>query len=428
MLIYKRFIIFITFIVMTSFSRVCPMAESKKAMSILVAVIGSAGGDIKHLAESAAVHLEKGSQFDVSIQSLPKQPETNAEIEKLFEEGFLIVIFLKWSQEKDFLEWRIYEKIYKNGKLEIRMDNGQKMFNPSSYRLADSLWQALKAQKSCFSSKLAWIKRSKNKFGKTISDIIVADYEGLNKKCISSINGVYVGLSWSPENGRASLYCSEFQFANVKLNHIFLTGIKHVVVDRAGTCIGVSIGADGNRAIYGLSGSIWSCEYDEKSKKSIHKCIINNTGNNFSAKIVSDSKILYCTDNSGFPGPQICMFNILNKSVENITDSGYCVGPAYSPINNKIAYSKRVDDYMQLFVYDMKRAVHTQISFDSADKIDCCWSSCGRYLIFCYQNKNISKIGIINVNLSLKENVVFVTSDDEYCCCPSWSPNFINLL
>lgn len=402
--------------------------EPKKAMPILIVVIGNTGSNIKSLAELVAGHLEKGKQLDVSVQSLANQPTTNIEIEKLFEEGFLIVIFLKESEEKDFLEWRIYEKVYKDSKPEIKMDKGQKMFSPSAYRLADSLWQALKFQKSCFSSKLAWIERSKNKFGKMVSKIIVADYEGLDQKCINSVNGIYVGLSWSPENTKASVYCSEFQFSNVKLNHIFLTGKKHTVIDRPGTCIGVSISSDGNKAIYCLSGKIWSCEYDEKTKKSTHKCLIDNAGNNFSAKIISDNKILYCADNSRFPGPQICIFNTLNKSIENITSSGYCVGPAYSPINNKIAYSKRVDEYMQLFVYDIKKAMHTQISFDSADKIDCCWSPCGRYLIFCYQNKNISKIGMMNINLSLKESITFVTSDDEYCCCPCWSSNFFNIL
>ena len=108
-----------------------------------------------------------------------------------------------------------------------------------------------------------------------------------------------------------------------------------------------------------------------------------------------------------------------------MSDSGYCVGPAYCHQNGKIAYSKKIDGYMQLFIYNPKDQSHQQITFDNADKIDCNWSACGRYLIFCFQNKNISKIGIINVNLKLNEKVFFVTSDSEWACCPAWSPNIL---
>ena len=74
---------------------------------------------------------------------------------------------------------------------------------------------------------------------------------------------------------------------------------------------------------------------------------------------------------------------------------------------------------MQLWVYDCVSKKHQQLTFDEGNKIDCCWSPCGNYLVYCFSHKRESRIVLMHVALKVKS---VITPAGEHCSSPSWSP------
>ena len=115
----------------------------------------------------------------------------------------------------------------------------------------------------------------------------------------------------------------------------------------------------------------------------------------------------------------IAKYNSKDRSTTLLTKEGYCVGPSYCSCTNKLAFSKRINEVMQLCVYDIKRGKETQLAFDLGNKIDCSWSPCGRYIVFCYQRKRTRRIVVIHVAMKQR---TYITPAHAICSCPAWSP------
>lgn len=238
--------------------------------------------------------------------------------------------------------------------------------------------------------------------------------------------GTYVGLYWHHDTSNPCLFCSEFTRFNVRLISANFQGRKKIVLNVPGTCVGISVAHDNNQAVYCRSGSLWRYQYNEQEQKGEHRVLIKNEGKNFTPTMLENGDIIFCSDSRKFKkdfpkarGPQICYYHAADGRTELLTQEGYCVGPSYCPRTKKVAYSKKVNGWMQLFVCDIKKRESKQITFDASNKIDCCFSPCGNYIVFCQQQGPSSRIALIHVAMKKK---TYVTGALEFCTCPSWSP------
>ncbi|GAG24868.1 unnamed protein product, partial [marine sediment metagenome] len=238
--------------------------------------------------------------------------------------------------------------------------------------------------------------------------------------------GSYVSLYWHDDIAHPCLFCSEFTKYNVRFASTNLKGRRSTVLNLKGTCVGISVSHDNNKAVYCRSGTIWLYTYNPKTKQGIHKVLISNEGKNFSPTLLPAGDVLFCSDAPSLKkgktdsrGPKIYRYNAKDRSSTLLTKEGYCVGPSYCVQNGKLAFSKRINGVMQLFVYDTKLNKETQLTFDPGNKIDCSWSPCGRYIVFCYQRERTSRVVVIHVAMKHR---TYITSAHEFCTCPAWSP------
>jgi len=360
--------------------------------------------------------LEISGQLLITAQQCD-EPKSKQDIHKLFQEGYVLALFMSTSSDKKNILWRLYdptESVMLKGRSFTK-----RSFDKLSwvYGLADILWREVMQQQSSFSSYITYSKRkSAQKFVICTNDLL-----GEQERELLSKPGIYVGLSWQLYGDIPVLFASEFTLYNVRFMSVSLEGRKKVVMNFDGTLVGISCA--GNKALYSRSGTIWSYSFDAQTKRGIHKIVVQNEGKNSSPLLLKNGDMIWCSDAPSLcaptAGPHIFYYHADTKQSDRLTTSGFCVGPAYHESSKRIVYSKRVKGQFQLFVYDMNSKVHEQLTHDHGDKISCSWSPCGNYVLFCVQEGRSSRIAVEHVKLHTR---LYVTSSSSYCSYPAWSP------
>lgn len=396
-----------------------------KAMPLLLGVSAAEDKELMSIAQILAKNLERTGQFTVTVKVI-KEPSKKSDLENLFEKGYPLQIFLHHDEDKKSIGWRLYDAA------DQHLVRGKKCPKRGAFahgyadNLADEIWPVLTSQPSSFSSKLAYVKKRTlpGQKERQSSIVCVANSDGSHEQAIIPQMGTYVSLYWHYDKNNPCIFCSEFTRHNVRFASANFFGQKRTILDLKGTCVGISL-SEANKAAYCRSGTIWEYSYDPITKQASHRILIANEGNNVSPILLPSGDIIFCSDapslvkgtKSG--GPKIYSYSARDKSITPLTKEGYCVGPSYSKVHGKLAYSKRLNGVMQLFVYDPVKQTDTQITFDGGNKIDCCWSPCGKYLVFCYRAGRTSRIAVMHVGLKKR---YYITPAHEQCSSPSWSP------
>lgn len=396
--------------------------DKKEALKILLAVIAPVEQmeKINNCCDYISDLINSTGQFSCNVKNFD-QPKNKEEITSFFKLGYPAVIFINNCDNDAALQWRLYdatEGIMVKGKKYIKQNDNNK---DAAIAVANQIIEALTGKLASFGTKISYIKRVKKNLGKQQYIICCSNLDGTDEKIILKNPGMYVGLYWH----KNALFCSEFTKYNIRLIKINQLGQKQIIFDLKGNCVGISLSDDLNNAVYCKSGNIWLYHYDPILKKSANKEIIKNDGKNISPILLANGNIIFCSDSKNLKknclnatGPQIYLYKQVEDQIENITSDGYCVGPAYNKFTNKIVYSKKINGTMQLFLIDLITKVNTQLTFDSGNKIDSCFSPCGNYIVFCFQKNNLSSIGIYNIIL---KSWKLITNSDQFCICPTWS-------
>jgi TolB protein len=397
----------------------------RQAMPLLLGVLSNDDEQLMFVAKLLAQNLERSGQFKVDISAF-KVPSKQAELEKLFDAKYPLEIFLEHDDNGSAIKWRLYDVPDKKLIKGMKYTKRGKFSHGYADNIADELWPILTSEPSSFSTKLAYVKRTAPKGKRQQSIICIANSDGSQEQVIVPKLGTYVSLYWHSDAHNPCLFCSEFTRYNVRFASANMHGRKTTVLDLKGTCVGISVSHDNNKAVYCRSGTIWLYSYDAHSRQGVHSVLISNEGKNVSPTLLNNGDVIFCSDAASLrkdkaasQGPKIYRYNAKDGTVTLLTKDGYCVGPSYCAANGKIAYSKRIDGVMQLFIYDPKRTKETQATFDAGNKIDCSWSPCGRYVVYCYQRERSSRIVMIHVAMKHR---TYITPAKEFCTCPAWSP------
>lgn len=358
--------------------------------------------------------LEWSGRFVVSVQRLESLPKRKSGIQKLFKEAYDCAFFITYNGPEKPLEWRLYDTAV------ATMIKGKKM-QASANVIATEFLYELTNEPQVFRSKIVYRKKEAKK---DKSSLWVTDFDGSHPKMILQSRRILVAPRWCNDSAYPALLFSEFTPSNVRLMMTDMQGRTAPVVDVDGTTVGVSYAPNCDDVAYCHSGDIWHYHHDKASKRGIHKKIIHEADVCACPILLKDGNIIYCSRGA------IKLYNAQTQEQSVIIGQGYCVAPAYSDVNNKIAYSKRVDGQMQLFVYDWSNGIHTQVTFSSpkisssdyrSNKLDPCWAPDGIHLVFCWERKDQSRIAILN---TLTKEYTFITDENEHCSYPAWSKNF----
>lgn len=386
--------------------------------SIFIGLLSSDNSELNEILSIVKADLERSGQFKITIE--PKTlPKTKEDITDLFDKGFVFAFFIDELEDKTGFKWLLYDPAQPQEKI-----GGKKLFKQNfstrtlGHILADQIWNELMGSSSSFSSKICYIKRVTHPKYRFINKLCICDFDGSNEKELVSSPRIIVAPYWGFDASNPFIVYSEFTKSNVRLMSIDLFGNKKPVIDFDGTNVGVSFSSNGENVAYCRSGNIWLYKYDPLLKKGIHARIIKENDICASPNLLSNGDVIYCSK------AKIKKYHANTKRTENIINNGYNVSPSYHEKSHRIVYSKRVNDTMQIFVYNMKTKKNEQLTFDFGDKIDPCWSSCGNWVIFCVEGHKKSRIKVLNIKTKKQEFIFKDSPAGENFFYPSCSKNF----
>lgn len=366
--------------------------------------------------------LQYSGQCTASKKMIPDVKKIT-DMSKLFPAHVYLALFV--TKVEQGYEWRLYDL------LSSEMIAGQKTdglgLKPDmiAHKIADQVWPNLMNKKSSFCSKIAYCKQIwKTKQGreKPYKQIWVTDFDGSNPQLFIDVPTVSFAPRWSMQSSCPLLFYSENTVSNVQLVMSNMFGKRHVMCSFDGLNMQPTFSQDGKEVVFCLSkdgsSQLYHSYIDGLSKE--RKCdrLTYNEGNNIAPCFVDDNHVAFITDFET-PKPQVYILNVVNHSLQRITDGAYCACPAYCSANNKLVYSKMIDGTMQLCQYDCSTHEHKQLTKCSGNKEEPTWSACGNYIVFGLNEGLKSKVAQLNL---VTNKIKPLTASSEHCTYPSCSP------
>ena len=379
------------------------------------------GKGLEDISEVLKKDLEFSGQFDIQSELFEKIRSKN-DILGLFDKGYSMAIFLNKGRG---VEWRIYDTMQAEmlmGKLYKKQGDS---FYGWAHNIADDIWSQLAGQEGFFTSKISFSESVFVKGKKALKYIYICDYDGGNKQLLVKTPTINIASKWNNNKINPLVLYSECTSSNMRLVSINMNKEKKVVTTSDGLNMQTNFNLDDQKVVLCSSrlgsSQIYLYQYDKENKKVNVKRITKNKGNNVSPILLENDDIVFCSDfetNS----PQIYCLHAENNFLERLTSSGYCACPGYtSKSGGKIAYSKIVSGFMQIFIYDMVNKKHEQMTFDKSNKEEPSWSPCGNYLVFSMGIGAYSRLAILSL---LTKELKYITSSDKNVSYPCWSPKY----
>ena len=389
-------------------------AQAPKKVTLLLGVIGDEQKELDFFLKKLTQNISYSGQLDL-IQKKFLAPKTKEEVTDLFKAGYPLVLFLQFFAKENMLEWRLYDSI------EAEMVKGKKysrtgLLQPRwAHGISADIWPELCQEPGIFLTKIAYVKQLHTP-RKYRSQICIADFDGSNEKIIVDMPTVYVHLSFHPDIKNPRLLASEFTPSGIRLLMIDFKGNKKIIFGKDRSIVGTSLSADAEKVVYTESGDIWLYNHSLDGKQKKHIRMIQNEQKCSSASLCPDESILYCSD------CKIYRYDPKIKKNSCLIDNG--LAPAYDSVGQKIVFSRRIKGVMQLMLFDEITLKIEQLTYDSGNKSDSCFSPCGNYVLYCYEKNN--KKNIANFCLATKRQQI-VTSGKYSFSYPAWSRSYKDL-
>jgi len=385
-----------------------------KKVQLLLGVIGEATQPLDSCVKKLSADMAYSGQLHVTQKTFDL-PKTKQEVTDLFAAGYPLVLFVQFLPQENSLEWRLYDA------MEAEMVKGRKYgrtgpLHPRwAHGISQDIWPELSQEPGIFLTKIGYIKQL-HKNRKYRSQVCIADFDGSHEKVLLDMPTVYVQLSFHPDIKNPRLLVSEFTPHGIRLLMVDFKGNKKTIFGSNRSIIGASLSTDAERVVYTESGDIWKYNHAAKSAAGKHQLLVKNELKCSSAILCPDDTVIYCSDY------KIYRYDTTTEKSSLIVDNA--LAPACCFTKNKIAFSRRIKNTLQLMLFDEKTNLIKQLTFDAGNKSDCCFSPCGNYLIYCYEKNNRKKIATLCL-LTKKQQIL--TPNNYSYSYPAWSPNYKDL-
>lgn len=388
-------------------------AQTNKKSHLLFAVVGKQTAELDSIAALAKKALEFKGQCQVDLMHAPlfiKKKEAVAYKQK----GYDYIIFVE--PHHDHIDWHLFD-ISQADTIKSKKISKRAAPRATAYALADSLQETLTGEPSFFSTKIAYTQEVPLKSGKHYSYIYMADYDGSNPQPLVEYPTISVSPRWNNDPKRPLLFYSENTTTNVRMMAMGMDKKRVMASNFEGINMQPTFGPDGSSVVYCATRGGGNCHLYHWANKQLSK-LTNNAGNNFAPMYSADGKTIFFSSDFETGQPQIYAYSTEDKQLTRLTKDGYCVSPSYCASRNELAYARMVSGVMQLFAYNLNEKIHTQLTFDKAQKEECAWSPCGTFLLCPVDNGSTSRIAMYN---TITQDYIYLTGIKTVCGSPAWS-------
>jgi TolB protein len=232
----------------------------------------------------------------------------------------------------------------------------------AAHRIADYIYEKLTGEKGVFSTRIAYVTKSGNRY-----NLWVADADGENAQSALASNEPIISPAWSA-NGARLAYVSFESRKPVVYVHDVATGKRRLIANFRGSNSAPAWSPDGSTLAVTLSRDHGSQLYTIDANGGEPRRLTQSSGIDTEPTYAPDGRSIYFVSDRG-GAPQIYRMPATGGNPERVTFTGsYNISPAVSPDGRWLAYISRINGAFKLQVMELGSQTVNSITDTSADE------------------------------------------------------------
>jgi TolB protein len=232
----------------------------------------------------------------------------------------------------------------------------------AAHRISDFIYEKLTGEKGVFSTRIAYVTKSANRF-----NLWIADADGENAQAALTSPEPIISPNWAP-NGQQLAYVSFESRKPVVYVHDVATGKRKIVANFKGSNSAPSWSPDGQSLAVTLSRDGGSQIYLIPASGGEPQRLTQSSSIDTEPTFMPDGSAIYFVSDRG-GSPQIYRMPAKGGPVARVTFNGtYNISPSLSPDGKFLAYISRQGGQFKLFLMDLTTERTQALSDTNADE------------------------------------------------------------
>ena len=251
-----------------------------------------------------------------------------------------------------------------------------------------------------------------------VKEIYVIDYDGKNLRRLTNDKSIALLPRWSPS--RKEILYTSYRNGNPDLALLSLeTGRTQMISAHRGLNASASFSPDGKTIVATLSYQGTPNLYLLDRQGAILRRLTKSKSLDTSASFSADGrKIVFVSDRPGFP--QIYRMDLDGTNAERLSESGWCDSPVWSPLGDKIAYSRGAGQGRHdIMVLDIQSGKTSQITSEAGKNENPAFSPDGRFIAFSSTRNGKREIHIATIDGAIQKKLADIPGSSS---TPAWEP------
>ncbi len=232
----------------------------------------------------------------------------------------------------------------------------------AAHRIADFIYEKLTGEKGVFSTRIAYVTKSGNRY-----NLWVADSDGENSQSALASGEPIISPAWSA-SGAQLAYVSFESRKPVVYVHEVASGRRRLIANFRGSNSAPAWSPDGRTLAVTLSRDGGSQLYTIDANGGEARRLTQSAGIDTEPVYSPDGRNIYFVSDRG-GAPQIYRMPAVGGNPERVTfTGGYNISPAVSPDGKWLAYISRIGGAFKLQVMELGGGTATSITDTTADE------------------------------------------------------------